>query len=148
MAHSARGVWLGRRTPGLPPSAPPWGHLSFFWDLARGGLARNESCALVLPRGLDPANDSDMATSMTAFPGEPSLSKEQRCALTLLARIPHGITKNTLVLAHGFDRTMVAGLVDAGLVAARREVVASPGRSTTKVVRIKIRNAGGRVIEG
>jgi hypothetical protein len=89
-----------------------------------------------------------MAASMVAPPGEPSLGKEQRRALALLARIPHGITEDTLVLAHGFDRTMVAGLVDAGLTTAQREIVTGPGRTTIEAVRIKISDAGRRAIEG
>jgi hypothetical protein len=64
-----------------------------------------------------------MAASMAASPGEPSLSKEQRRALALLARIPAGITEDTLVLAHGFDRAMIAGLVQEGLATAGREIV-------------------------
>ena len=60
---------------------------------------------------------------MTASPGEPSLSKEQRQALALLASIHHGITKDQLALAHGFDRAMITGLVDEGLATAEREVV-------------------------
>jgi hypothetical protein len=38
-----------------------------------------------------------MAASMAAPPGEPNLNKEQRRALALLARIPHGITEDTLM---------------------------------------------------
>jgi hypothetical protein len=87
-----------------------------------------------------------MATSMKAPPGEPSLSKEQHRALTLLARIPQGITKNTLTLAWGFDGTMVAGLVDAGLVTARREVVTAPSRTTGDPHQDQ--KCGRRVIEG
>ena len=85
---------------------------------------------------------------MATPPGEPSLSKEQRRALALLARIPQGITEDTLVVAHGFDRTMVAGLVDTGLATAHREVVTDPGRTTIEVVRITISDAGQRAIEG
>ena len=75
---------------------------------------------------------------------EPSLSKEQRHA-TLLASIPHGITEDLLTLAHGFDRAMIAGLVDTGLATAQRENVS--GRATIEVVRIRISDAGRRAIE-
>ena len=56
-------------------------------------------------------NDSDTTGSMAALPRKPSLSRKQRRALALLASIPHGITEGLLVLAHDFDRAMIAGLV-------------------------------------
>lgn len=68
--------------------------------------------------------------------------------LVLLARFPHGINEDLLVLAHGFDRTMIAGLIEEGLVTARREIVTGPGRTTTEVVRIRISDAGRRILEG
>ena len=83
---------------------------------------------------------------MVVPPREPSLSKEQRDALALLASIPYGITEDTLVLAHGFDRDMIAGLVDEGLATAHRE--ASTGRTTIEVVRIRITDAGRMALEG
>ncbi len=43
------------------------------------------------------------------------LSAEQRRALELLGSIPHGVAEDLLVLAHGFDRDMIAGLVHTGL---------------------------------
>jgi hypothetical protein len=82
-----------------------------------------------------------------AMPGEPSLSKERRRAFTLLART-HGTTEETLVLAYGFDRIIVATLVDTGLTTAHREIVAGPGRTRTEVVHIRISDAGRRAIEG
>jgi hypothetical protein len=74
-----------------------------------------------------------------------SLSKEQRQALALLASIPHGITEDLLALAHGFDRTMIAGLVATGLATAQRETVS--GRTTIEVVRIRISDTGRQAIE-
>jgi hypothetical protein len=68
--------------------------------------------------------------------------------LVLLARFPHGINEDLLVLAHGFDRTMIAGLIEEGLVTAHREIVTGPGRTTTEVVRIRISDAGRRILEG
>ena len=84
---------------------------------------------------------------MAAPPREPSLSKEQRQALALLASIPHDVTEDQLALVHGFDRDMIAGLVEAGLVTAQREVVTGSGRTTIEVVRIRISDAGRRAIE-
>ncbi len=65
--------------------------------------------------------------------------------MALLASIPHGITVDLLALAHGFDRAMIAGLVDTGLATAQHEVVS--GRATIEVVRIRISDAGRRAIE-
>jgi hypothetical protein len=58
------------------------------------------------------------------------------------------LAEGTLVVAHGFDLTMVAALVDAGLATAYREVVTGPGRATIEVVRIRVSDAGRRAIEG
>ncbi len=85
---------------------------------------------------------------MTTSPGEPSLSREQRAVLALLANIPHGITEELLVLAHGFNRAMIAGLVHEGLAMARREVATGPSRTIIEVVRIMITDAGRRAFEG
>jgi hypothetical protein len=49
--------------------------------------------------------------------------------LMLLANIPHGIAEELLVLAHGFDRATIGGLVHQGLATAEREVVTGPGRA-------------------
>jgi hypothetical protein len=68
--------------------------------------------------------------------------------LVLLARFPHGINEDLLVLAHGLDRTMIAGLIEEGLATARREIVTGPGRTTIEVVRISISDAGRRILEG
>jgi hypothetical protein len=84
---------------------------------------------------------------MAAPPRNTPLSAEQRRVLALLASIPKGITEDTLVLAHGFDRAMIGGLVNAGLATAQSEIVTEPG-PTTEVVRIKISDAGRRAIEG
>jgi hypothetical protein len=73
------------------------------------------------------------------------LSAEQRRVLVLLASIPHGVTEDTLVLAHGFDRGIIGGLVDEGLATAHRE--AGTGRATIEVVRIRITDAGRTALE-
>ena len=85
---------------------------------------------------------------MAAPPLQPNLSREQRRAPALLARMPHGIIEDSLVLAHGFDRAMIAGLVYEGLATPRREIVMAARRTTIHVVRIMITDAGRRAIEG
>jgi hypothetical protein len=85
---------------------------------------------------------------MAVPPKEPSISNEQRYVLALLANIPHGITEELLVLAHGFDRIMIAGLVHEGLAMVQREVVTGPGRATMEVARIRITDGGRMALEG
>jgi hypothetical protein len=83
---------------------------------------------------------------MATPPEKPDLTREQRRALELLAGIPHGISEDLLALAHGFNRHMIAGLVEEGLATARREIVAAPGRTTIEVVRIRITDAGRQAL--
>jgi hypothetical protein len=59
---------------------------------------------------------------MTALPRKRHLGAEERRALQLLARSPFGTTE-AIMLAHGFKRRPLAGLVRAGLAAPRNEVV-------------------------
>jgi hypothetical protein len=92
--------------------------------------------------------DSDTAVSMAVPPKQPSLSNEQRHALALLANFPHGVTEELLVLAHGFDRSLIAGLVHEGFATAEREVITGPGRRVIEVVRIRITDAGRMALEG
>jgi hypothetical protein len=66
--------------------------------------------------------------------------------LALLANFPHGIMEELLVLAHGFDRSTIGGLLNEGLAMAQREVVTSPSRTTIEGVRIKISDAGRRAL--
>ena len=73
---------------------------------------------------------------MAAPPLQPNLNREQRRALALLASIPRGVSGDLLVLAHGFDRAMIAGLVHEGLATARRETITAAHRTTIEVVRI------------
>jgi hypothetical protein len=82
-------------------------------------------------------------------PPTPSIrrrSSEQRRALQMLADIPHGLIEELLVLAHGFDSDMIAGLVRAGLATARRETIRRSGKPT-EVVRIRITDAGWQALE-
>jgi hypothetical protein len=85
---------------------------------------------------------------MAASPGEPNLSSEQRGVLALLANFPHGITEELLVLAHGFNRGMIADLVHEGFAKVHREVVTGPSRKAIEVVRVRITDAGQRALEG
>jgi hypothetical protein len=53
-----------------------------------------------------------------------------------------------LALAHGFDPTMIAGLVDEGLAeASRSEIRHGPSRTTIEVVRIGISDAASRSLQ-
>jgi hypothetical protein len=56
-----------------------------------------------------------------------------------------GVTEDLLGL--GFDRIMIAGLVDAGLAEARSEIVMGPNRTKIEVVRIMISDAGRCALE-
>jgi hypothetical protein len=80
---------------------------------------------------------------MAASSGEASLSREQRGVLALLANFPHGLTEELLVLAHGFDRALIARLLHGGLATVHREVV-----SSIAMVRIKITDVGRTALEG
>jgi hypothetical protein len=53
-----------------------------------------------------------------------------------------------LLLTHGFDSDMIAGLVDEGLATGHRELVTASGRTTIEVVRIRISDAGRQALEG
>jgi hypothetical protein len=65
----------------------------------------------------------------------------------LLASTPRGTTEELLVLAHGFSRDTVAGLVLAGLLTVATETL-RVGGLTVKVERVKITDDGRRVLEG
>jgi hypothetical protein len=78
---------------------------------------------------------------MPSPPRKHRLSPEQREALELLASDPQGATEELLVLVHGFDGDMIAGLVHSGLATARRENMKAGGRAI-EVVRIRITGAG------
>ncbi|HEX4594875.1 MAG TPA: hypothetical protein VH157_11400 [Bryobacteraceae bacterium] len=74
-------------------------------------------------------------------PRKHRLGPEQREALELLASDPQGATEELLVLVHGFDGDMIAGLVHSGLAMAQRENMKAGGRAI-EVVRIRITGAG------
>ena len=71
----------------------------------------------------------------------PRPTPQQRETLELLASDPQGATEELLVLVHGFDGDMIAGLVTSGLAMARRENMKADGR-TIEVVRVRITGAG------
>jgi hypothetical protein len=70
---------------------------------------------------------------------------EQRRALLLLASSPFGAAE-VIMLAHGFTRGTLAGLVRAGLASAQRETVNADKRSVGG--RVRITEAGRRAIKG
>jgi hypothetical protein len=74
------------------------------------------------------------------------LRAEQRLALALLANVPHGVTQDLLLLAHGFDSDVIAALVHIGLAKVRRETIKAGG-PPIEVVRITITDAGRRALE-
>jgi hypothetical protein len=47
----------------------------------------------------------------------------------LLASSPYGTTEKLLVVAHGFDSDMIAGLVRTGLAAEEREAMEAGGKA-------------------
>jgi hypothetical protein len=95
------------------------------------------------------AKTASLTTYMAAHRREPDLTGDQRRrALALLASIPYGITEEVLVITHGFDRDMIACLVDECLATAEREVVVTgPGRAAIEVVRIRITDAGRQALK-
>lgn len=75
------------------------------------------------------------------------LNAEQRRALVVLVKTLHGVMEDLLMLTHGFDCALIAGLVDEGLATTRREIVTSARGATTEVVRIRISDVGQRALE-
>jgi hypothetical protein len=74
------------------------------------------------------------------------MTRDQRRALRRLSNVPRGIAE-TLMLAHGFRREVIAGLALAGLAT----VVTDAGRigdQTIKVDLVIITDAGRKAIEG
>jgi hypothetical protein len=69
-----------------------------------------------------------------------SLSAEQRRALEVLDRIPHGAAE-ALMFSHGFRRETLAGLVLAGLATVVIEAVRAGG-PPVMVERMLITDAG------
>jgi hypothetical protein len=73
------------------------------------------------------------------------INPEQRRALRLLASSPYGATDDVLMLAHGFARRTLAGLVRAELATARRHAIKAGART---INRITITDVGRNALEG
>jgi hypothetical protein len=82
---------------------------------------------------------------MAAPPRKRRLGAEQRRALQLLASSPFGASE-AIMVAHGFTRRMLAGLVRAGLATARGKTVKA-GDNAIAVGRVRITAAGRRALE-
>ncbi len=85
---------------------------------------------------------------MTSASPKRHLSSEQRRALELLARDPQGATGHLLVIAHGFEMKMLAGLVHEGLAAAIVGESIKAGGKAIEVVRFWITGAGRDALAG
>jgi hypothetical protein len=99
-----------------------------------------------IQRGGERVAPTAIEVAMAAPPQKHRLSMEQRQALEMVAGSPHGVTEDLLVLAHGFNSDMIAGLVRATLATAQRETVRAGGESV-EVVRIRITDAGRQALE-
>jgi hypothetical protein len=64
----------------------------------------------------------------------------------LLAGSRHGVNAELLIRGHRLSRRVLAGLVRAGLAAAKREMVMAGGKAV-EVVRVRITAAGRQAIE-
>jgi hypothetical protein len=73
------------------------------------------------------------------------INPEQRRALQLLASSPYRATDDVHMLARGFTRWTLAGLVRAKLATARRHTIKAGART---INRITITDAGRIAIEG
>ena len=75
------------------------------------------------------------------------LTADQRNALKMMAGCPQGVTEYVIVLAHGFDRDMLAGLVRVKLATLQRQTVRAGGQ-VMEVSRISITDAGLQALNG
>ena len=64
----------------------------------------------------------------------------------MLAGNPHGVSDDLLVLAHGFDGDMIAGLIRTGLATKHGETITAGG-PPIEVVRVRITAAGRNALE-
>ena len=76
------------------------------------------------------------------------LTHGQRRALELLAAYPEGTTDDLLVITHGIETKMLAGLVHEGLATALVGEGIEANGKTAEVVRIWITDAGRGAIDG
>ena len=75
------------------------------------------------------------------------ITPEQRRALEILAHDPRGTTGHLLMIAHGFEMKMLAGLVHEGLAEAKVGESVKAGDKMVEVVRFWITDAGRKAIE-
>jgi len=78
---------------------------------------------------------------------KPHLNPEQRRALELLARDPRGATGHLLMIAHGFEMKMLAGLVHDGLAEAKVGESVRAGGKMIEVVNFWITDAGREALK-
>ena len=69
------------------------------------------------------------------------LSAEQRRALAMLATPGHSGVTQPFLIAHGFRRVMIGGLVNHGLVILTRENIRA-GSKMIQVTKVRITAAG------
>jgi hypothetical protein len=77
----------------------------------------------------------------------PRLDAEQRRALAMLATAGRNGTTQALLSAHGFDASMIAGLVSHGLATITAEKVRAGGKLVA-VVQVRITEAGRDALAG
>jgi hypothetical protein len=75
------------------------------------------------------------------------LSAEQRRALAMLAAAGRNGTTQALLSAHGFDASIIAGLVSHGLATITAEKVRA-GSKLVAVVHVRITEAGQAALAG
>ena len=88
-----------------------------------------------------------MRALQSPFPRERHLTTERRQVLQLLASRPRGAIEDVLVLAHGFSRDTLAGLVFAGLATVVTEALRADGLMI-KVEHVRITDAGRLALGG
>jgi hypothetical protein len=74
----------------------------------------------------------------------PDHPADWRRALELLASSPEGATE-ALLMAHGFESTVIAGLVESGLATLTTEVVLA-GRRPVDVRRLRLSDSGRKAL--
>jgi hypothetical protein len=77
----------------------------------------------------------------------PRLDAEQRRALAMLTTAGRNGTTQALLSAHGFDASMIAGLVSHGLATITAEKVRAGGKLVA-VVQVRITEAGRDALAG
>jgi hypothetical protein len=77
----------------------------------------------------------------------PRLTAEQRLALAMLAGAGLNGSTQVLLSAHGFDASMIAGLVSQGLATLTAENVRADGKLVA-VVQVRITEAGRDALAG